>query len=152
MSNKEKTPVVIRPEWIDTAKVSLVNRKSKKEYLRFLEMLAELVSNSELSSEFCDQSKAYKLLKSLMIQEQIDNDLKRYRKKKSRYFAESDNQKSDNQETNSGIEHIHRTYSIEHNSINNSIEQKHNSNSNDADCNADAVDMTGDYAEIDRMF
>lgn len=130
-------PVVIRPEWIDTAKVTLANRKSKKEYLRFLEMLAELVSNGELSSEFCDQSKAYKLLKSLMIEEQIDNDLKRYRKKKSRYFNESDKEKPDNQETNSGIEHIHRTYNIEHNNTNNSN---------------DALDMTDDFAEVDKLF
>lgn len=148
MFKSEKMSVVIRPDWIETAKVSLINRKSKKEYLRFLELIGEMIVNGELSDEFIDDSKAYKLFKSLQIKEKIDTDLAKYRKKKSRYFNESNKEKTDNQESNSGIPN---TNTHNHNHYHNSIT---NSNTTDisilGDCNA--VDMSDDYNEIDKMF
>lgn len=146
MDKNERMSVVIRPDWIETAKVSLINRKSKKEYLRFLELIGEMIVNGELSDEFIDDSKAYKLFKSLQIKEKIDTDLTKYRKKKSRYFNESNKEKTDNQESNLGIPNTHNQYH-NHNSIT-------NSNTTDistlGDCNA--VDMSDDYDEIDKMF
>lgn len=146
MNKNERMSVVIRPDWIETAKVSLMNRKSKKEYLRFLELIGEMIVNGELSDEFIDDSKAYKLFKSLQIKEKIDTDLTKYRKKKSRYFNESNKEKTDNQESNLGIPNTHNQYH-NHNSIT-------NSNTTDistlGDCNA--VDMSDDYNEIDKMF
>lgn len=144
MDKSEKMSVVIRPDWIETAKVSLINRKSKKEYLRFLELIGEMIVNGELSNEFIDDSKAYKLFKSLQIKEKIGTDLAKYRKKKSRYFNESSKEKIDNQESNLGIPNTHNQ---NHNSIT-------NSNTTDistlGDCNA--IDMSDDYDEIDKMF
>lgn len=146
MYKNERMSVVIRPDWIETAKVSLINRKSKKEYLRFLELIGEMIINGELSDEFIDDSKAYKLFKSLQIKEKIDTDLTKYRKKKSRYFNESNKENTDNQESNLGIPNTHNQYH-NHNSIT-------NSNTTDistlSDCNA--VDMSDDYDEIDKMF
>ena len=146
MNKNERMSVVIRPDWIETAKVSLINRKSKKEYLRFLELIGEMIINGELSDEFIDDSKAYKLFKSLQIKEKIDTDLTKYRKKKSRYFNESNKEKTDNQESNLGIPNTHNQYH-NHNSIT-------NSNTTDistlGDCNA--IDMSDDYDEIDKMF
>lgn len=146
MDKNERMSVVIRPDWIETAKVSLINRKSKKEYLRFLELIGEMIVNSELSDEFIDDSKAYKLFKSLQIKEKINTDLTKYRKKKSRYFNESNKEKTDNQESNLGIPNTHNQYH-NHNSIT-------NSNTTDistlGDCNA--IDMSDDYDEIDKMF
>ena len=146
MFKSEKMSVVIRPDWIETAKVSLINRKSKKEYLRFLELIGEMIANGELSDEFIDDSKAYKLFKSLQIKEKIDTDLAKYRKKKSRYSNESNKEKTDNQESNLGIPNTHNQY---HNHNSNT-----NSNTTDistlGDCNA--IDMSDDYDEIDKMF
>jgi hypothetical protein len=146
MFKTEKMSVVIRPDWIETAKVSLINRKSKKEYLKFLELIGEMIVNGELSDEFIDDSKAYKLFKSLQIKEKIDTDLAKYRKKKSRYSNESNKEKTDNQESNLGITNTHNQY-YNHNSIT-------NSNTTDistlGDCNA--IDMSDDYDEIDKMF
>lgn len=146
MDKNERMSVVIRPDWIETAKVSLINRKSKKEYLRFLELIGEMIVNGELSDEFIDDSKAYKLFKSLQIKEKIDTDLTKYRKKKSRYFNESSKEKTDNQESNLGIANTHNQYH-NHNSITNSITTDI---STLGDCNA--VDMSDDYDEIDKMF
>lgn len=153
MEKEKRPPVVIRPEWIDTAKLSLVNRKSKKEYLRFLEILGEIVSNGELTDEFCDDSKAYKLFKSLQIMEKIDTDLTRFRKKKARYFNESDSEKTDNKESNSGILHKH----IQDQYSNNANSNTYNTGPNtitkvNANCNADALDMSADFAELDNLF
>ncbi|MBQ2176089.1 MAG: hypothetical protein II453_13875 [Alphaproteobacteria bacterium] len=146
MFKSEKMSVVIRPDWIETAKVSLINRKSKKEYLRFLEIIGEMIVNGELSDEFIDDSKAYKLFKSLQIKEKIDTDLTKYRKKKSRYFNESNKEKTDNQESNFGIPNTHNQYH-NHNSIT-------NSNTTDIStlCDCNAIDMSDDFDEIDKMF
>jgi hypothetical protein len=146
MDKNERMSVVIRPDWIETAKVSLINRKSKKEYLRFLELIGEMIVNGELSDEYIDDSKANKLFKSLQIKEKIDTDLTKYRKKKSRYFNESNKEKTDNQESNLGIPNTN-THNHYHNS-------NTNSNTTDistlGDCNA--IDMSDDYDEIDKMF
>ena len=146
MDKNERMSVVIRPDWIETAKVSLINKKSKKEYLRFLELIGEMIINGELSDEFIDDSKAYKLFKSLQIKEKIDTDLTKYRKKKSRYFNESSKEKTDNQESNLGIPNTHNQYH-NHNSIT-------NNNTTDISTlgNCNAIDMSDDFDEIDKMF
>lgn len=68
-----KNAVIVNPDWIETAKVSLINRKSKKEYLRFLELIGEIIVNNELSDEFIDDTKPYKLFKALRIEDDIFN-------------------------------------------------------------------------------
>ena len=97
---KKKIGKIIRPEWVVTAKEMLVTRKSKKEYLHFLELLGELIMDNELDSN--DNSKAAKLVHSLRIEGKLGADFARYEKKCEVKTFESEGQMPDNEESASG--------------------------------------------------
>ena len=92
---------MVQPEWIKVAKLSLTNKKSKKEYYKFLELLGEVIVNSEIPNGF-EETSALKLFESLDILGKLKADWERYEKKCRGKNSQSNNKKTENQETNSG--------------------------------------------------
>ena len=97
----KKLAAMVQPEWIKVAKQSLANKKSKKEYYKFLELLGEVIINGEIPNGF-EETSALKLFESLDILGKLKADWERYEKKCRGKSSQSNSKKTENQETNSG--------------------------------------------------
>lgn len=70
-----ETKLIIKREWLETAKMMLTTKKSKKEYLHFLELLADICMNAELDPN--DTSKAMRGIRAMNIEEEVKADAAR---------------------------------------------------------------------------
>lgn len=70
-----ESKLIIKREWLETAKMMLTTKKSKKEYLHFLELLADICMNAELGPN--DTSKAMRGIRAMNIEEEVKADAAR---------------------------------------------------------------------------
>lgn len=96
--DKSKIGKVIYPEWITTAQEQL----NKKNYALFLQILADVVVYGEIPSTYDQETKAYKLFKTLKILPNVKTKMNKYESKLKRNRNENEVQNTDNQECDLG--------------------------------------------------